>query len=388
MIVLQAITSLNPAGGGVAGAACLLHRDLASLGHHMELVCIDDPSATWLKDCPQPCHAVGPGRTGFQYSTRLASWLREHVSLFDAVIVHGLWQHIGLAVRAACLAAGVPYFVFPHGMLDPWFKHTFPLKHLKKWLYWPWGEYRVLRDAAAVLFTCEEERRLARQSFWLYRCREKVVGLGVEEPPLDSAGQVEAFSARFPALRGRRFLLFLGRLHPKKGIEILLGAFGELASNYAEVDLVIAGTPSGSGIKESYLTHLEGCAKKHCPSGRVHFVGLLQGEAKWGALRSAEAFVLPSHQENFGIAVVEALACSTPVLISQQVNIWREIAEFKAGMTDKDTLQGTIRVLNAWLGLPPTARQAFRAQAKECYSRLFKIRHVSDAILASIDETN
>jgi hypothetical protein len=75
-------------------------------------------------------------------------------------------------------------------------------------------------------------------------------------------------------------------------------------------------------------------------------------------------------------------------LISKQVNIWREIAEFKAGMTDKDTLQGTIRVLNAWLGLPPTARQAFRAQAKECYSRLFKIRHVSDAILASIDETN
>ena len=63
------------------------------------------------------------------------------------------------------------YFVFTHGMLDPWFKRTYPLKHLKKWLYWPWAEYRVLRDAQAVLFTCEEERILARQSFWLYKCK-------------------------------------------------------------------------------------------------------------------------------------------------------------------------------------------------------------------------
>ncbi|MEB0151131.1 glycosyltransferase, partial [Pseudomonas sp. CCC2.2] len=72
----------------------------------------------------------------------------------------------------------IPYFIFTHGMLDPWFKKNYPLKHLKKWLYWTWGEYRVLRDAKAVLFTCEEEKILARQSFWLYKANEVVTAFG------------------------------------------------------------------------------------------------------------------------------------------------------------------------------------------------------------------
>lgn len=377
MILLQAITSLNPAGGGVAGAACLLHRDLASRGHQMELVCIDDPSATWLKDCPQPCHAVGPGRTGFQYSTQLASWLREHLSHFDAVIVHGLWQHIGLAVRSACLAAGVPYFVFPHGMLDPWFKHTYPLKHFKKWLYWPWGEYRVLRDATAVLFTCEDERRLAQTSFWLYRCNEQVVGLGIEEPPGNSISQIRAYTDRFPELSGKRFLLFLGRLHPKKGIELLISAFGKVAPSHPDLCLVIAGTASGVGIGDAYREHLESLAREQCPQERVHFVGMLQGPVKWGALRSAEAFVLPSHQENFGIAVVEALACGTPALISRQVNIWREIGKDRAALVENDTLDGTHSLLCRWLDLPEVDRKAMCLNAQSCFETRFKIAAVA-----------
>ena len=88
---------------------------------------------------------------------------------YDAVIVHGIWQYNSFGVWRALAGTATPYFVFPHGMLDPWFKRTYPLKHMKKLLYWPWGEYRVLRDAAAVLFTSEEERQLARESFSLYQ---------------------------------------------------------------------------------------------------------------------------------------------------------------------------------------------------------------------------
>ena len=101
---------------------------------------------------------------------------------FDAVIVHGLWQYSSFGVWRALAGTDTPYFVFPHGMLDPWFKRTYPAKHFKKLLYWPWAEYRVLRDAAAVLFTSEEERRLARESFALYRAREVVVNYGTAAP--------------------------------------------------------------------------------------------------------------------------------------------------------------------------------------------------------------
>ena len=76
---------------------------------------------------------------------------------FDAVIINGLWQYHSFGAWRALRGTATPYYVFPHGMLDPWFKRSFPLKHLKKWLYWPWAEYRVLRDARAVIFTCEAE---------------------------------------------------------------------------------------------------------------------------------------------------------------------------------------------------------------------------------------
>ena len=107
-------------------------------------------------------------------------------------------------------------------MLDPWFKRTYPLKHLKKLLYWPWGEYRVLRDAAAVLFTSEAERHLARESFSPYRCHEEVVNYGTAAPTLDLEAAREHFLARFPHLRDKRILLFLGRLAEKKGCDLLI----------------------------------------------------------------------------------------------------------------------------------------------------------------------
>ncbi|HMG05900.1 MAG TPA: hypothetical protein VK581_10585, partial [Chthoniobacterales bacterium] len=111
---------------------------------------------------------------------------------------------------------------FPHGMLDPWFKRTYPRKHMKKLLYWPWAEYRVLRDAAAVLFTSEEERRLARESFSLYHCKEIVVNYGTAAPEVDLESAREDFLEAFPKLRGQRFFLFLGRLHEKKGCDLLI----------------------------------------------------------------------------------------------------------------------------------------------------------------------
>ena len=108
-------------------------------------------------------------------------WLRAHAPDYDAVVVHGVWQYTSLAVWRALRRGPVPYFVYFHGMLDPWFKRAYPLKHLKKWLYWPWADYRVARDAKAVLFTAREEARLAAQSFWLYRVTPAVVGYGLAQ---------------------------------------------------------------------------------------------------------------------------------------------------------------------------------------------------------------
>jgi glycosyltransferase involved in cell wall biosynthesis len=354
---------------------------LIGRGHQVEIICLDSPSDPWIRQYPVTVHALGSGRGGYGYAPRFTRWIKNRHREYDAVIVHGLWQYNSFGVWRALRGGATPYFVFPHGMLDPWFNRTYPLKHIKKVLYWPWAEYRVLRDAAAVLFTSEEERRLARESFSPYNCNEIVVNYGTAAPDVDLATARENFFNSFPLLRGKRFLLYLGRLHEKKGCDLLISAFADLvAGQDAAVHLLLAGPCAN----EKYLLQLKELAASS--AAPITFTGMLSGNLKWGAFSAADAFVLPSHQENFGIAVVEALACATPVLISNKVNIWREIVNDGAGFADQDDLAGVTRLLELWIDMPAAERDEMRANARNCFARRFEINRATDSLLRVLEE--
>ncbi len=379
--ILQLVHTLDPSVGGVASAVVGLSRGMAERGHKIDIVVLDDPASPWLPEIGLPVQAIGAGLTSYRYSAKLLPWLKENGGDYDHVVVNGIWQYLSFAAWKRYAGSPVPYFVFPHGMLDPWFKETFPLKHLKKWLYWPWGEYRVLRDAAAVIFTSEEERLLARKSFWLYRANERVSPLGVPSPTVPSPASREIFLQRFPQLRDKRILLFLGRLHPKKGCDILIDAFGQIADD--SVSLVLAG-PDQVG----WQAELEQRVANLKLSSRVVFTGMLKGETKQAALAVADAFVLPSHQENFGMAVVEALAAGLPVLISNRINIWREVDQDGAGYIESDDFSGTVRLLNRWVGAPQSVRDGMRGNARRCFERRFEIQKAVDSLLQVLNEPN
>ena len=376
MKLLHVIASLNPADGGPREGICRRGIFLKERGHQVDIATLDDPQAAFLQDVPLRVHALGPARSGYRYSNKLIPWLERHAREYDGVIVHGLWQFQGLGTRLALRRLGMPYYVFVHGMLDPWFKERYPLKHLKKWLYWPWGEYRVLRDAEAVLFTSEEERLLARKSFWLYRAKERVVAYGTSPPPGNRSELRQKFYGRFPVLRERRFLLFLSRIHEKKGCDLLIEAFAKVAGKDRELQLVIAG-PS----EPQLLQTLQRMVSARGLEARVSFIGMLQGELKWGAFYAAEAFVLPSHQENFGIAVAEALGCAVPVLISNKVNIWREITGAQAGFAEDDTQPGVDRLLARWIEVSPAMRAEMSRNAVELFERQFKVDAMAQSLL-------
>jgi glycosyltransferase involved in cell wall biosynthesis len=377
--ILHIVASIDPATGGVAESIVRRGERLVEMGHTVEVVSLDDPASPALRGYPLPLHALGPSKTAWNYSARLKPWLRQNAQRFDAVVVDGLWQYLCYAAHSTLRPLGVPYFVFTHGMLDPWFKRAYPLKHLKKWLFWPWAEYPLLRDAQAVLFTCEEERRLARQSFWLYRARERLAPLGTTEPPANAKALAEGFLNTFPQLRGQDFLLFLGRIHPKKGCDLLLQAFANVAAAHPAQQLVMAGPGD-----PAYLAQLHAQAQALGVAHRVHWVGMLKGDAKWGSLYASAAFVLPSHQENFGIAVAEALACAKPVLISDKVNIWREIAADRCGVVQPDTAAGTTALLTHWLTQTPSAQAAAATRARQCYEQRFTIQASARGLLHAI----
>ena len=207
--------------------------------------------------------------------------------------------------------------------LDPWFHRKYPLKHLKKMLYWP-VQYPVLRDALAVFFTAESERDLAKTSFRPNKWNSVVVGLGITDPEetqersrRPDRGVLPQISASFAAAA---ICCFWPASMPRRVATCSSRHLRRIAASVPDVDLVMAG-PDQEGMQAK----LQRLAEQAGIAGRVHWPGIIDGDLKWGALRACDAFVLSSHSENFGIAVVESLAVGRPVLISNQVNIWPEI---------------------------------------------------------------
>lgn len=319
---------------------------------------------------------LGQGAGIFSFHKDLIPAIKRYAPDHDAVIVEGLWQYHGYAAYSALKGLDVPYYVFTHGMLDPWFKREYPLKHIKKSIFWWLVQHRVLENARAVLFTCEEERILARDSFSPYRVSEQVVGYGTSLTDDAVEASPDDFLSLFPDLKGRRILLFLSRIQEKKGCDLLIKAFAKVANTYPDVQLVMAG-PDQTG----WQADLEWLSKELNISGQISWVGMLKAKTKWGALKAADAFVLPSHQENFGIAVAEALAVGTPVLISNKVNIWREISDMEAGLVDDDTLEGTHQLLARWLTMDAEDVLAMAEHCQPCFREKFDMEQAAKNLI-------
>ena len=378
--VLQVIPTLDLKAGGPVEGAIQQGQEMANHGHIVDTVTLDLPgSPIDRRVASAGVFQLGPRYSHFAFSPSLRGWLRQNAGTYDVIIIHGMWQYHGFAVWKVAGELGVPYVIFLHGMLDPWFARRYPLKHLKKWLYWPWGQYRIIRDANVVLFTTAEELRLARQSFWLYKARERLVGYGIMARKIAPPLAREAFLAKFPALRGKRNLLYLSRIHPKKGCDLLIKSFAAIASQDPLLHLVLAGPG-----QTSWVGKLSAMIKAGGLEHRVTFTGMLEGEVKWGAYDAAEVFVLPSHQENFGIVVAEALASGVPVLTTYNVNIWREIQDAHAGIIHEDTQVGCDKLLTEWLALSDEAKAQMRQNASTCFQQNFEIKRVTGMLIDAL----
>ncbi|MCI4679530.1 glycosyltransferase [Rhodoblastus acidophilus] len=380
MKVLHVIATADPRSGGPIHGVIAGSEIWRRHGCERHVLTLDPPTAPWIGALPMNVIAVGMDGpmadwirrhvpiSRYGYSPRLVRWLKKNAANYDAIIVNGLWNYASLGAWRALRGGGAPYVVFTHGMLDPWFNRAYPVKTLFKRLYWLLLEHRVLRDARGVMFTAEEERRLARNSFKPYVARDHVAGYGARRVEGDPEAQIAAFFATAPELRGRGFILFLSRIDEKKGVDLLIQAFARAVEDFPDVDIVIAG-PDQSGLK----ARLAALARAMNIGARIHWPGMLSGDAKWGAFRAAKFFVLPSHQENFGIVVAEALSLGTPVLITDKVNIWREVEADGAGVVVSDDVDGVERGLRHLCGLSAAEREAMTRAARACFDARFDL---------------
>ena len=376
MKILQVIASADPKSGGVIEGVLQTSSSFVAMGHQVTIACADDRGSRWLESLPIQTYALGSIKWLRGFSIGLIAWLVKHIREYDFIIVNGLWNSATLAASIALRKRGAPYAVFPHGMMDPWFRHQYPLKHWLKQISWLVSEGPLLSGAKAVLFTSEDELVRSKKEFLGYKYKSNVVGYGIGDPAGSIDNQKAAFLKAMPELVDRPFLLFLSRIHAKKGIDILLDAFGALSPIPDNLRLVVAG-PDQVGMKEELLTRCEVLGIKN----KVHWPGMLTGQAKWGAYRLAEAFILPSHQENFGIVVAEAMACATPVLITNKVNIWREVEKSGAGLVENDDAAGIELLIRRFMALSSDQRALMGSSARECFEENFDVEHVSQSLI-------
>lgn len=381
MRILRLIHTLDPRTGGPVQGILDVQPYLHARGVEVEVISADSADAPWLREARSlnglECFPLGELNNGFAFSRRWDEQLEERIGEADAVVVHGLWKYFLTAARRACERAEKPLFVYPHGMLDPWFDRRYPLKAIKKRLYWHLVEKRNLSGARKLLFTAPEEERYARQHWRLEPSRNGVLPYGVEAP-LVEGDVAEGFAAHSD---GERRLLFLGRVVEKKGVDLLVRAFREKSEKDPQRNgrLIIAGPVGDSKWLRRLRTEAAGS------NWPVEFRGAVFGEEKWRLIRSCEALCLPSHQENFGRVVAEALSQGRPVLLSEAVNIASSIVDAGAGWAEADTLEGVHRLLQHWLDCNPETLEAMGGRAHNCFVERFSAQSAAEALYELFD---
>lgn len=343
MKVLHVIASLDPATGGPARTL----EDFATVQKQQGLdvrVCSQGDHAS----LPAPAERLiqegidvyfaGRGTAPLGWSRKIKPVLCEHIGWADLVHIHGIWEEI--QYQACVLSHGLnkPFIVRPAGMLDPW---SMRQKGLKKKLYLHFRLVGHLKRATAMHFTAEDERKLAWKTLG-FETASFVEPNGIHSSNFEDLPTRQDLETLCPQARDRQVITFLGRLHHKKGLDLLIPAMETLADR--RVLLILAGPGEAS-----YVNSLKQKVEEAGLSDSVVFTGMLSGEKKLAALAGADIFVLPSYQENFGVAIIEALACGTPVVISDQINIHESIRQAGVGTVIPTDVTALSEALKHWL---------------------------------------
>jgi glycosyltransferase involved in cell wall biosynthesis len=341
MKVLHAISGLRQTAGGTVTALVGLGAAQRALGMDVAVAATfvqpENDDAATVRATGIDVHQLGPCRDPRSRHPRMREWISNLAQEHDVVHIHGLWEEIQHHAARACQQVQLPYVISPHGMLDPW---SLAQGALKKKLYLALRLRRNLNRAAAVHFTTAIERELVRPLGLVAPSIVEPIGIDFSE--FDPPPAKGLFRARFPQLGNRPIVIFLGRLHRKKGLDLLIPAFAQ--ASRGDAMLVIAGPD------DDFRHEVERLVASAQIKDRVLLAGMLRGRERIEALVDSDLFALPSYQENFGIAVVESLAAGVPVIISDQVNIHREIAESGGGAVVPTRIEPLVAELARWLG--------------------------------------
>lgn len=323
--VVHVISSVDPRAGGTTTQLVSLVKAQVDLGMTVTVIStymadFDPSAAEEMQNAGAYIELVGPSTAVMAWHPKLSRVLRDVIVTSNVVHIHGLWEEIQHRAAVIARELGVQYLFSLHGTLEPW---SMQQSRLKKQIYMAVRMKKNLVGAAALHYSDGMEQELTAD--WRLSTPAIVQPYAVDLEPFDRLPSKGFFRRAFPQLGDAPYVLFLGRLHPRKGLDVLIPAFKLGAP--AAAKLVIAGPPS----QEGYEAELHALVKQLNLTERVIFTGMIEGNARTAAYAEAQISVLPSHADNFGTAAIESLACGTPVIVSDHVALSRAIALNSAG---------------------------------------------------------
>jgi glycosyltransferase involved in cell wall biosynthesis len=376
--VLHVIPSLSPKHGGPSFALPMMARSLVQQGVQVDLATTDDDGPGCRMKVPLGQRAERDGYGVFYFAKQtefykvslpLRRWLKTHAAHYDVIHIHALFQFASAAATRCARRSGVPYIIRPLGVLNRWGMEN-RRKFLKS-LSFRFVERPMLRHAAAMHYTSRAEQREAEQTGTT--APAAVIPLGIDVAAFQNLPGPDIFLNRFPQARGRTLVLFLSRLDAKKGLDVLLEAWAEIqkaGSSKREAEkwmLVVAGNGEAS-----YERGLRELVAKLGLSDEILWTGFLDGDDKLSAFAAARVFVLPSYSENFGIALVEAMAAGLPCVTTEGVAVSEDIRENDAGIVVKAEVQPLCEAMSRLLA-DAALRARFGANAKTLAAERFSL---------------
>ena len=380
MKVLHVIPYMHPRAGGPPAVVANLVRHMGALGCESRIVftpLFSDGDADSLVEHVNrmaPAEMLSQGGFGLFGDRQARATVSDMVHWSDIVHVHTLWNPLNRLAADACLHHRRPYVLMPHGMLDP---YSLGVRRWRKRAYLAVVERRHLRQARRMIYTASEEQRLAMSQVSNLPAGA-IVGLGAEVPAVEPAVATAAFVDAFPVVRNRRQLLFLGRLHEKKGLDRILAVMPDIRRAHPDALLTIvgSGTPQFERALKAEIARLG-------LGDSVLMTGFLDGVLKWGAYTSATLFLLPSRQENFALSVAEAMHAALPVVVSDRVNTWPYVKEAGAGIVlEEQSIRAALAPAVAALLNDENDLMDMGRRGRDYAGRHLTWRHAADAMLA------
>ena len=362
--ILRIIHTLDPAHGGPQNAIIDNSLSLIKNGISVDILTSDIRNYHFKKIKNLRIINKGPSLNDYGLNFRLFYWLLKNKKEYSFILIHGIWQFYTLAAR---ILFKNKYFVFIHGQLDPFFSLNL-IKKIKKKLYWFLIERGNLISSKSLLLTSDLEKKLITKTYVDTNMLNKVViNYGITKPNFNKKTVLEVFYKKFPKLKNKKFLLFLGRFHEKKGCDVLIKALKKIKNKNISINVLLAGPDN------QYKNDLKSIVKKLELNNEIFWSDIISKDLKWGAITASKGMVLSSHGENFGVSLAESLCCGKPVLSTYKVNIYPKIMEYKCGLISKDTINDFEKILLKFNNFDHLKLKNYSKNAIKCFNNNFNL---------------